>query len=99
MGFFNLRNPALRADAVAGDEGQASKEVMTASIYFHPGAYTTSDLKLVDRYTTGESLLRGFVAHSHTSAFWAQAIPAESEAIVFGTLVWLVKLGNLKVCA
>ena len=72
---------------------------MTASIYFHPGAYTTSGLKLVDRYTTGKSLLRGFVAQSHSSAFWAQAIPAESEAIIFRTLVWLVKSGNLKVCA
>ena len=45
---------------------------MTAAIYFHPEAYTTSGPKLMGRNAAGESFLRGFLAHSKTQAFWAQ---------------------------
>ena len=45
---------------------------MTAAIYFHPEAYTTSGPKLMGRNAAGESFLRGFLAHSRADAFWAQ---------------------------
>ena len=45
---------------------------MTAAIYYHPEAYTTSGPKLMGRNAAGESFLRGFVSHSRASAFWAQ---------------------------
>lgn len=45
---------------------------MTAAIYFHPEAYTTSGPKLMGRNAAGESFLRGFLAYSHTDSFWAQ---------------------------
>ena len=45
---------------------------MTAAIYYHPEAYTTSGPKLMGRNAAGESFLRGFVSHSRASSFWAQ---------------------------
>ena len=45
---------------------------MTAAIYFHPEAYTTSGPKLMGRNAAGESFLRGFLIHSKASEFWAQ---------------------------
>lgn len=45
---------------------------MTAAIYFHPEAYTTSGPKLMGRNAAGESFLRGFLAHSRAVEFWAQ---------------------------
>ena len=45
---------------------------MTAAIYFHPEAYTTSGPKLMGRNAAGESFLRGFLAHSRAQEFWAQ---------------------------
>ncbi|MDU7589432.1 MAG: hypothetical protein E7K47_18945, partial [Acidovorax sp.] len=45
---------------------------MTAAIYYHPEAYTTSGPKLMGRNAAGESFLRGFLAHSKASEFWAQ---------------------------
>ncbi len=45
---------------------------MTACIYYHPEAYTTSGPKLMGRNAAGESFLRGFLSHSQSSAFWAQ---------------------------
>lgn len=45
---------------------------MTAAIYYHPEAYTTSGPKLMGRNAAGESFLRGFVSHSSASTFWAQ---------------------------
>ena len=45
---------------------------MTACIYYHPEAYTTSGPKLMGRNAAGESFLRGFVSHSTSSAFLAQ---------------------------
>jgi starch synthase len=45
---------------------------MTAAIYYHPEAYTTSGPKLMGRNAAGESFLRGFLSHSSASSFWAQ---------------------------
>jgi starch synthase len=54
---------------------------MTAAIYYHPEAYTTSGPKLMGRNAAGESFLRGFLAHSQTEAFWAQVEkPEHSQA-------------------
>jgi len=45
---------------------------MTAAIYYHPEAYTTSGPKLMGRNAAGESFLRGFLTHSKASEFWVQ---------------------------
>lgn len=45
---------------------------MTAAIYYHPEAYTTTGPKLMGRNAAGESFLRGFISHSKTTEFWAQ---------------------------
>ncbi|MBM3396787.1 MAG: glycosyltransferase family 4 protein, partial [Betaproteobacteria bacterium] len=45
---------------------------MNAVIYYHPEAYTTGGPKLMGRNAAGESFLRGFIAHSKASEFWAQ---------------------------
>lgn len=50
---------------------------MTAAIYFHPEAYTTSGPKLMGRNAAGESFLRGYLAYSKTDRFWAQVEKAE----------------------
>lgn len=50
---------------------------MTAAIYYHPEAYTTSGPKLMGRNAAGESFLRGFLAHSKVTEFWAQVEKAE----------------------
>ena len=63
---------AIRADAVVGDENKAKAIVMSAAIYYHPEAYTTSGPKLMGRNAAGEAFLRGFLAHGHSFEFWAQ---------------------------
>lgn len=45
---------------------------MTAAIYYHPEAYTTSGPKLMGRNAAGESFLRGFLVHSRANEFWTQ---------------------------
>ena len=45
---------------------------MSAAIYYHPEAYTTSGPKLMGRNAAGESFLRGFLAHAKASDFWVQ---------------------------
>jgi hypothetical protein len=45
---------------------------MTAAIYYHPEAYTTSGPKLMGRNAAGESFLRGFLTHSKATQFWVQ---------------------------
>ena len=45
---------------------------MNPVIYYHPEAYTTSGPKLMGRNAAGESFLRGYLTHSHGTAFWAQ---------------------------
>jgi len=45
---------------------------MTAAIYYHSEAYTTSGPKLMGRNAAGESFLRGFFRYSKASEFWAQ---------------------------
>ena len=46
---------------------------MTAAIYYHPEAYTTSGPQLMGRNAAGESFLRGFLTHSQAREFWVQA--------------------------
>lgn len=56
---------------------------MTAAIYFHPEAYTTSGPKLMGRNAAGESFLRGYLTHSKATSFWAQlASPSHQSAFV-----------------
>jgi starch synthase len=43
---------------------------MSAVIYYHPEAYTTSGPKLMGRNAAGESFLRGYLIHSKTTEFW-----------------------------
>lgn len=57
---------------------------MTAAIYFHPEAYTTSGPKLMGRNAAGESFLRGFLTHSRVEEFWVQAQTTE-HALKFAT--------------
>lgn len=45
---------------------------MTAAIYYHPEAYTTSGPKLMGRNAAGESFLRAYFTHSQATEFWAQ---------------------------
>lgn len=45
---------------------------MTAAIYYHPEAYTTSGPKLMGRNAAGESFLRGFLSYSKAPEFWTQ---------------------------
>jgi len=59
---------------------------MTAAIYFHPEAYTTTGPKLMGRNAAGESFLRGFLAHSKANEFWAQ-VPKPEHAQAFAAAV------------
>ena len=45
---------------------------VTATIYYHPEAYTTSGPKLMGRNAAGESFLRGYFSHSNTQSFSVQ---------------------------
>ncbi|OGA99008.1 MAG: hypothetical protein A3E79_03605 [Burkholderiales bacterium RIFCSPHIGHO2_12_FULL_61_11] len=59
---------------------------MTAAIYYHPEAYTTSGPKLMGRNAAGESFLCGFLAYSQATEFWAQVQKPE-HAQVFAQAV------------
>jgi len=59
---------------------------MTAAIYFHPEAYTTSGPKLMGRNAAGESFLRGYITHSQAQTFWAQ-VQRPDHAQQFGQTV------------
>jgi len=50
---------------------------MTAALYYHPEAYTTSGPKLMGRHAAGESFLRGFLAHHACESFWLQVSKPE----------------------
>jgi hypothetical protein len=50
---------------------------VTAAIYYHPEAYTTSGPKLMGRNAAGESFLRGFLAHSAPGDLWVQVAQTE----------------------
>jgi glycosyltransferase involved in cell wall biosynthesis len=45
---------------------------MSAAIYYHPEAYTTSGPKLMGRNAAGESFIKGYIKHSQAKEFWAQ---------------------------
>jgi len=55
---------------------------MTACLYIHPDAYTTSGPRLMGRNVAGASFLRGFLAHSRADAFFA-LIDRPEHATVF----------------
>lgn len=44
---------------------------MSAAIYYHPEAYSTSGPRLMGRNAAGESFIRGYFAHSCAKEFWA----------------------------
>jgi glycosyltransferase involved in cell wall biosynthesis len=43
---------------------------MTACIYYHPEAYTTSGPKLMGRNAAGEAFLRAWLMHARTDQWW-----------------------------
>lgn len=45
---------------------------MSAAIFYHPEAYTTSGPKLMGRNAAGESFLRGYLTYSSAKEFWVQ---------------------------
>lgn len=47
---------------------------MTAAIFYHPEAYTTTGPKLMGRNAAGESFLRGFLQHSRAEQFAVQVL-------------------------
>ncbi|MDP2794803.1 MAG: glycosyltransferase family 4 protein [Sulfurisoma sp.] len=59
---------------------------MTAAIYFHPEAYSTAGPKLMGRNAAGESFLRGFLAYSRATEFWA-LVQQPEHARVFAAAV------------
>ena len=59
---------------------------MTAAIYYHPEAYTTSGPKLMGRNAAGESFLRGYITHSNSKAFWTQ-VEQSNHAQMFAQTV------------
>lgn len=61
-------------------------ERLTAAIYYHPEAYTTSGPKLMGRNAAGESFLRGFCSYSKTSAFWVQVQTPEHARLFFAAV-------------
>lgn len=50
---------------------------MTAAIFYHPEAYTTTGPKLMGRNAAGESFLRGFLQHSRAERFAVQVMERE----------------------
>jgi len=47
---------------------------MTAVVFYHPEAYTTTGPKLMGRNAAGESFLRGFLQHSRAEQFAVQVM-------------------------
>ena len=45
---------------------------MSATIYYHPEAYTTNGPRLMGRNAAGESFLRGFLKHCSADEIWVQ---------------------------
>lgn len=50
---------------------------MNPCLFYVPDAYSTGGPKLMGRNAAGESFLRGFVAHSKSTEFWAQVARPE----------------------
>jgi len=76
---------------------------MTAAIFYHPEAYTTSGPKLMGRNAAGESFLRGFLSHGERGELWVQAMRREhgqhfadtARALGRDERVHVVQAGNL----
>jgi starch synthase len=65
---------------------------MSACIFFHPEAYSTAGPRLMGRNAAGESFLRGFLAHTQATEFWAQVL-APADAKPFAEAVEQVRPG------
>jgi starch synthase len=59
---------------------------MTACIYYHPDAFTTTGPRLMGRNAAGESFLRGFLLHSRADRLWVQ-VERPEHAEGFGEAV------------
>lgn len=59
---------------------------MNAVIYYHPDGYTSNGPKLMGRNAAGEAFLRGFLTHSSSQEFWAQADAPEHAAQFIDTV-------------
>jgi hypothetical protein len=70
---------------MVGDEG-AQGERMNAVIHYHPDGYTSNGPKLMGRNAAGEAFLRGFLTHSSSQEFWAQADAPEHAAQFLDTV-------------
>jgi starch synthase len=62
---------AIWAHTLAGHEFQTPNG-MSATIYYHPEAYTTNGPRLMGRNAAGESFLRGFLKHCSADEIWTQ---------------------------
>jgi alpha-maltose-1-phosphate synthase len=80
---------ALRTDTLARHEGKAGPSQVTAALYYHPEAYTTSGPKLMGRNAAGESFLRGFLSYSSATEFWVQVQDAAHARHFAETAKWL----------
>ena len=60
---------------------------MSAAIYYHPEAYTTSGPKLMGRNAAGESFMRGFLQHSRAERFAVQVME-RAHAQSFADVAW-----------
>ena len=70
---------ARRPYALADHEEPTGRR-MSAAIYYHPEAYSTSGPKLMGRNAAGESFLRGYLAYARTNEFWIQVeMPAHVQ--------------------
>ena len=69
---------------------------MTAAIYYHPEAYTTSGPKLMGRNAAGETFLRGFLLHSKATEFWAQVQKLEHARLFAQTAQTIGRAEPLK---
>lgn len=70
---------------------------MTACIYYHPEAYSTSGPKLMGRNAAGESFLRGFLAYSKAQEFWIQVQKQEHVQSFLSTAQRLNRIEPVKV--
>ncbi len=79
-------------------------DTMTACIFYHPDAYTTTGPRLMGRNAAGESFLAGFLTHSHATEFWVQVQKPDhadgfKEAVARrrpGAAVTVVERANLR---
>ena len=80
---------------------------MSAALFYHPEAYTTSGPKLMGRHAAGESFLRGYLQHSPAPEFFvqvherdhAQAFAVRARALGREEPIHVVQRDNLSALA